>query len=349
MVEIGTDHPSPRSALDVSADGTVIVGRGDDGRGSDEGFIWTEESGTVLLPRVSGNATRPQAISADGTTVVGGVQNSLGYGNAFYWTNETGIVILPMLPGQVDAAAYAVSSDGSVIVGLAGFGARDPQDGPFIYNQKTGELHLLAEVLIDLGLGDQFADHDFRQVWDISADGLVVLGDSNGGKGNWLISLDRLPRYGDFNHDGDLSIDDIGLLISQLGLPKDKPGFDLNRDQVIDDLDLEYWIEKSFHSYFGDADLNGAVDFADFLTLADHFDQSGGWSDGDFDGSGTVGFPDFLLLADNFGQSSAVAAVPESSTLTSALLVVVGIVGLRHRRSCRLFRCESISRFETRD
>ena len=52
----------------------------------------------------------------------------------------------------------------------------------------------------------------------------------------------------------------------------------------------------------GDANRDGAVDFADFQVLSSSFGQQGDWSAGDFDLDGTVGFSDFLLMADNFGS-----------------------------------------------
>jgi hypothetical protein len=52
----------------------------------------------------------------------------------------------------------------------------------------------------------------------------------------------------------------------------------------------------------GDADGNGAVEFADFLRLTQHFGNSqAAWEDGDFDHDGRVGFSDFLTLSKNFG------------------------------------------------
>lgn len=52
----------------------------------------------------------------------------------------------------------------------------------------------------------------------------------------------------------------------------------------------------------GDADLNGSVEFTDFLLLAKNFGQHGVWGDGDFDGNGVVGFSDFLILSQNFDR-----------------------------------------------
>lgn len=52
----------------------------------------------------------------------------------------------------------------------------------------------------------------------------------------------------------------------------------------------------------GDTDLDGDVDFQDFLTLNANFNGPGEWEDGDFTGNNWVDFADFLILNDNFGE-----------------------------------------------
>ncbi len=84
----------------------------------------------------------------------------------------------------------------------------------------------------------------------------------------------------------------------------------------------------------GDVDLNGDVDFVDFLVLSENFGQVGTWWQGDFDGNGTVQFPDFLALSSNFGrdidrvslaqEGLAVSSVPEP---TSGVLLI-GLMSL---------------------
>ena len=52
----------------------------------------------------------------------------------------------------------------------------------------------------------------------------------------------------------------------------------------------------------GDIDLDGSVDFEDFLDFSANFGlQDATWEDGDFDGDGLVGFNDFLLISSYFG------------------------------------------------
>ena len=60
---------------------------------------------------------------------------------------------------------------------------------------------------------------------------------------------------------------------------------------------------------YGDANLDGKVDFSDLLILAQTYGTSGhAFSSGDFNGDGSVGFDDLLLLAQNYGATTAPAA-----------------------------------------
>ena len=92
-------------------------------------------------------------------------------------------------------------------------------------------------------------------------------------------------------------------------------------------------------TFFGDADLDGSVQFSDFLTLSNGFGAAGGWADGDFNGNGEVAFADFLSLANNFGNGEVNAAsVPEpsgnSASLALALVVMASLRGSNTNAGC---------------
>lgn len=75
---------------------------------------------------------------------------------------------------------------------------------------------------------------------------------------------------------------------------------------------------ESLSAIPGDTDLNGAVDFSDFLVVSGNFglQESATARDGDFDGNGSVEFSDFLILANNFGESRQ--GVPVQTTSATA-------------------------------
>lgn len=132
------------------------------------------------------------------------------------------------------------------------------------------------------------------------------------------------------NGDHIFSVEDIDDLTAAMGTAAGQ--YDLNGDGEIDFDDRDVLIDDVFGLQRGDADLDGDVDFADFLALSGSFGDDGGWGGGDFNGDGTTGFPDFLQLSGNFGQQAA-ASVPEPTS--RCLLLVALIVSLcgRRRRS----------------
>ena len=120
---------------------------------------------------------------------------------------------------------------------------------------------------------------------------------------------------GDFDADSMLTAIDIDLLSAEVSSESNSVACDVNSDGLVDGLDRTTWIQELAGTQLGDADLNGSVDFADFLALSNSFGGDGGWAAGDFDGNGSVAFADFLALSDNFGTSASaeVSAVPEPS------------------------------------
>ena len=134
---------------------------------------------------------------------------------------------------------------------------------------------------------------------------------------------------GDFNADGFLTAADVDLLSLAIASGSNGPSFDLTDDQLVSPQDRTKWVEELAETFFGDADLDGAVQFSDFLALSSAFGQAGGWAQGDFDGDGQIQFSDFLTLSSNFGMGSNTAAsVPEPGLGVMVMALVFGI-GLR--------------------
>jgi hypothetical protein len=60
----------------------------------------------------------------------------------------------------------------------------------------------------------------------------------------------------------------------------------------------------------GDLNLDGAVTISDFIDLAAHFNQHGGWQEGDLNYDGVITISDFIDLASNFNTTYAGAVLP---------------------------------------
>jgi autotransporter-associated beta strand protein len=63
----------------------------------------------------------------------------------------------------------------------------------------------------------------------------------------------------------------------------------------------------------GDANLDGVVNFSDFIILSQNFGKPGSYLEGNFAGNGTVDFSSFVILSQNFGKSA-----PWSSSLVTS-------------------------------
>jgi len=86
----------------------------------------------------------------------------------------------------------------------------------------------------------------------------------------------------------------------------------------------------------GDADLNGVVNFDDYVAIDNGFNNHlAGWANGDFDGNGVVNFDDYVLIDQSFNNQTpsggpGVRAVPEPGAV--ALSISCALLALRRRR-----------------
>lgn len=117
-----------------------------------------------------------------------------------------------------------------------------------------------------------------------------------------------------YSHLGEPSLarssDEIDVLSAALRSGSAEVAFDLDRDGVTSWQDHEFMVRQVLGLVPGDTDLNGQVEFADFLTLSGHYGEMAGWSGGDFDGNGVADFADFLQISANF-RGNAALPVPE--------------------------------------
>lgn len=112
---------------------------------------------------------------------------------------------------------------------------------------------------------------------------------------------------GDFNGDDEVTTADIDLLFEAVGENSADTQFDLNEDGTVSTEDVDFLIGDLLRTLRGDTNLDGAVDFADFLVLSENFGKTvDGYANGDFDSDGMANFTDFLFLSGNFGKQPEV-------------------------------------------
>ena len=108
---------------------------------------------------------------------------------------------------------------------------------------------------------------------------------------------------GDVNRDRTVTTDDVSLMIDNLG---ERSSRDLDASAIWDETDLDLLIDI-LRPTPGDANLDGEVNFSDFLILSRYFGSGSLWTEGDFDSDDDVDFADLLVLAAHFGQQAGPA------------------------------------------
>lgn len=175
-------------ALDVSADGTVVVGYSSvtDPDTGDEGthaFRWTRVDGIedLGLP-ANAQFSRAVGISDDGQTVLvdalllilDGEGQVLSTPNvALLWRQGEGYTTLPVPAGFDDMVPMAISGDGTTVVGIAAtaIGVTPARSEVFRWRAGTGTQVLGARP--DLGRPNSVP-------WNVNGDGSVIIGDLSG-------------------------------------------------------------------------------------------------------------------------------------------------------------------------
>ena len=152
----------------------------------------------------------------------------------------------------------------------------------------------------------------------------------------------------DFGGDGKIDTEDIDSLVQEIQAGTNGSTFDLSGDGAVDNSDLTLWLrvaadENGFASAYlpGDANLDGSVQFDDFLALSAGFGGPGrDWSQGNFNADEEIDFADFLTLSSNFGlavpERGQVQIVPEPSTVFMLPCLLTLLLCGRQRHAPRM-------------
>lgn len=147
---------------------------------------------------------------------------------------------------------------------------------------------------------------------------------------------------GDFNKDGMLDAADIDALTNAIRNDPTNLLYDVNLDGRVMPVDRTLWVERVKNTFFGDANLDGEFNSADFIVVlaAGEFEDdivgNSTWGTGDWDGDGDFTTSDIVraLQAGGYeqGPRAAVAAVPEPSSSLLLVSATLGALGCLRRR-----------------
>jgi probable HAF family extracellular repeat protein len=155
-----------------SSDGSVIAGT----KTNYKPFRWTSGGGAVELSLPAGwNSCQTTGISSDGSTLIGFGEDETFDLRAWRWTSGTGIVAL----GTEYGIPYAVSSDGSVIVGAMTVFSGEYTEEMDPINVQHAFLWNSVDGMTDIGTLGTTPDESIA--YDVSSDGVIVVGTSTAG------------------------------------------------------------------------------------------------------------------------------------------------------------------------
>lgn len=150
---------------------------------------------------------------------------------------------------------------------------------------------------------------------------------------------------GDFNEDGEINVADIDLLAAAIRSNSTDAKFDLNTSGVADIGDADILIVDLLDTYYGDSNLDGEFNSADFVftfifgEYEDAITGNSTWGEGDWNMDGDFNTSDlvFTFSKGGFeeGPRAAVSAVPEPTTCFSFVCGIGSLLGLGSLRRRR--------------
>jgi len=150
-------------------------------------------------------------------------------------------------------------------------------------------------------------------------------------------SADVPTMPGDFNHDSAVDDADIDLLrLAVINMTSDA-AFNVDGigdENIPDESDFAFLIQEIIVSTNGDGDLNGTVNFDDFVILSNGFGKiNTNWRQGNYNLDLVTNFNDFVKLSARFGQTCPCAPEPHTPEPTTLVLTLVGGITLSWGRT----------------
>ena len=122
---------------------------------------------------------------------------------------------------------------------------------------------------------------------------------------------------GDFDSSGELDLADVDQLLVEIAAGTNSATFDLSADGLVDDADLNIWVNELKNTWIGDANLDGEFNSSDFVTVFSagkyEKDETAGWSDGDWTGDLRFNSSDFVAAFQSEGYEKGPAPVASRS------------------------------------
>ena len=281
-------------------------------------------------------------VAIDGPrAVIGAPNGGAGLGAAYLFDVTTGQQLFKLTPSDPvvgDDFGSTVDIEGDLIaVGASGLNA--VLGSVYLFDARTGQ-QLQKIVPSDVEFGDAFGIS-----LALSENRLFVGSprddDTNFNAGAaYLFEVELPPLAGDFDHNGQLNVEDIDLLTAAVTTGNALQEFDLDGDGQVGPADRVVWVNDLFKTYFGDANLDGEFNTADLIEVlrgGQYEDAALGnstWGTGDFNGDLEFDTGDLITALQSGGYEqgprAALLAVPEPTALTLALLALGGLTA--HRR-----------------
>jgi|GEM_PF-2387488 len=342
----------------VSNDGSVIVGIGS---AADNYQAFRVNNGVMTAIPYAGTDYYSEArgVSANGNVIVG-LGSSDDAVSAWRWTQATGTVSLGFVPGDSTSSAYAISADGSTIVGFSGTdynqAMRYTSGGGMVSlghlpgGTDSAAFGVSRDGSVVVGYSNTSATDYVAFRWDAATNQMVSLGDfaggfvnsqANGVSGNGKIVVGygmSDAGFDAFRWDPANGLQSLKGILNRVGLGPELNNWILVEAKGISDDGRSIvgygfdpngnttgWIARN--NLLADVNVDWKVDIADLVQVANLWLSTN--PEGDANGDGIVNIQDITAIAEHWlegagggggGGSLNVTAVPEPSTLSLAAI-----------------------------